>query len=70
MGNLKKIIIHLPDTTELLKHAAPGATFYAVSVIMHWGAWMDAFVYCTQQLTFFSVVKELYRDSFSPFAEL
>jgi hypothetical protein len=53
VGNLKKIIMHLPDTTELIKHKAPGATFHAASVVMHWVAWMDASVYYAQNFNAF-----------------
>jgi len=53
VGNLKKINMHLPDITELFKHKAPGAAFYAALVIMHWGAWMDASVYYAQKFNIF-----------------
>jgi predicted metal-dependent peptidase len=82
VGNLKKINIYLPDTTELfnplnaelnpichllallghcilhvsrirVKHKAPGATFYATSVIMHWEAWMDVPVYYAEKFNIF-----------------
>jgi hypothetical protein len=53
VGNLKKINLHLPGTTELFKHKAPGATFYAMLVIMHWEAWMDVSVHYAQKFNIF-----------------